>query len=77
MAFLSTRRVCRSAFTACLRSFFSSLDSFFGRVRVTRWAVKEINLHKYVEVQNNAYDDRYHRRQTMMLMNLALEEDWR
>ena len=36
VAFLSDRRVWRSAFTACLRIFLSPLDSFFERAMVTR-----------------------------------------
>lgn len=36
ISFLSTRRICRSALTVCLRDFFSSLVSFVGRMMVIR-----------------------------------------
>ena len=40
-AFLSTRRDCFSALTACLRSFLSSFDSFLSRDIVTWTAMQQ------------------------------------
>ena len=59
MTFLSARRDCRSAFTACFRSFLSSLDSFFDRVTVTRWTSMTVRHVRRVR-KSKTYDDQSH-----------------